>query len=111
VTDVFDNGTARLHTQFPNLDRITLCARAMNHALDPDYDYDYDFDPCVPEERLAANMLRHANTNYDDYRSADRHRAACEAIAQRYPWLAEECQRQNVRCGELLPGNQESTYI
>src|SRR5690554_4825541 len=48
----------------------------------------------APVERLVVNYLRHQHTDYDTDQTQERHRAACEAIAARYPWLAAECERQ-----------------
>jgi hypothetical protein len=54
----------------------------------------YSDDGNVPVDRLVVNMLRHEHTAYDDNQNQDAHRAACEAIARKYPWLREECERQ-----------------
>ena len=48
----------------------------------------------VPMDRLVVNLLRHIYTDYDDDQSFDRFSQACDAIARRYPWLAEECAHQ-----------------
>ena len=48
----------------------------------------------APAEQLVVNMLRHEYTSYDDSPTQAAHRAACEAIAARFGWLAGECQRQ-----------------
>ncbi len=40
------------------------------------------------------NQVAVDDTDYDDDQSSERHRAACEAIAVKYPYLAEECAAQ-----------------
>jgi sRNA-binding protein len=51
-------------------------------------DLDIDMD------RLVVNMLRHEFTSYGQTRSTFAHVKACEAIAKRFPWLQDECERQ-----------------
>lgn len=56
-----------------------------------------------PIARLVVDYLLHECTDYHLHRSRPRHRAACEVIGQRFPWLAEECGRriaQRVREGQ-----------
>jgi hypothetical protein len=48
----------------------------------------------APMERLVVNMLRHEFTSYDDGPTQEAHRVVCEAIAARFGWLREECERQ-----------------
>jgi hypothetical protein len=45
-------------------------------------------------ERLVVNMLRHEFTDYDVDPSLEAKRRSCVAIAERFPWLAEEGCRQ-----------------
>src|SRR5699024_5575291 len=62
---------------------------AQEHARQLDLDSSH-----VPPVRSMVNYLRHECTDYDLEQSASRHRAACEAIARRFPQLAKECRRQ-----------------
>lgn len=79
---------------FPDLTREELETRAREHAARR---------IGIPEnevfnvDRLVVNLLRHTATNYDCDQSARRHTASCDAIARKYPWLAEECARQMLR--------------
>ncbi|MFJ1756500.1 hypothetical protein [Kitasatospora sp. NPDC088134] len=83
-----------VRTWFPDYDRARLVALADSHALDIAVAHGgKDVGP--NEERLVVNLLRHHYTDYDQHeQTSARHRAACEAIAERYPWLAEECRAQ-----------------
>ncbi|MFI0447002.1 hypothetical protein [Actinomadura sp. 6N118] len=83
-------------TWFPtNASYDQLKRLAELHALDVDFAYDrIGASNNVPTDRLIVNYLRHECTDYDEDQTSERHRAACEAIAKRYPCLAEECQRQ-----------------
>ncbi|WP_017597329.1 hypothetical protein [Nocardiopsis lucentensis] len=84
-------------TFFPSdTTRCRLERSAREHALALDLERGSCGDG-VPTERLVVNYLRHECTDYDLDQSGPRHRAACEAIATRFPWLAEECQRQIAR--------------
>jgi hypothetical protein len=74
-------------TFFPKTSRNNLVRQARLHAIELE---NYE----TPDERAVVNYLRHEFTDYDDEPSQVRHRAACEAIAAQYPWLAEECARQ-----------------
>ncbi|MEV2278777.1 hypothetical protein AB0I72_24635 [Nocardiopsis sp. NPDC049922] len=87
-------------TFFPAVtSRRRLERSAREHTLTLDLERGSCSDD-VPVERLVVNYLRHECTDYDLDQSSPRHRAACEAIAERFPWLAKECQRQIVRRAE-----------
>ncbi|MEA2591244.1 MAG: hypothetical protein QOD62_1075 [Actinomycetota bacterium] len=45
-------------------------------------------------DRLVVNLLRHEFTTYDWDPTEEMKREACLAIKSKYPWLAEECDRQ-----------------
>ena len=79
---------------FPDLTREELEQLARKHASKrigiPESDV-------VNIDRLVVNLLRHTSTNYDCDQSSRRHTASCDAIARRYPWLADECARQMMR--------------
>ena len=79
---------------FPDLTREELETRAREHASRR---IGIPEDEVFNVERLVVNLLRHTATNYDCDQSASRHAASCDAIARRYPWLAEECARQMIR--------------
>ncbi|RKS08179.1 hypothetical protein DFP74_3873 [Nocardiopsis sp. Huas11] len=79
----------------PNRSRLERSAREHARALALERGT-FDDGP-VPVDRLVVNYLRHACTDYDRDQSAVRHRAACEAIARTFPWLAQECDRQIAR--------------
>jgi hypothetical protein len=51
-------------------------------------------DGPVSVERLVVDYPRQERTHDDRNPSAERHRAAGEAIPRRFPWPAEECRRQ-----------------
>lgn len=79
--------------KFPDWDRRRLERAAVDHTIDLAMargQVTADF----PVGQLVVNMLRHEFTSYDERPTQAAHRAACEAIAGRYPWLAEECHRQ-----------------
>ena len=76
-----------ISTFFPKTSRDNLVRQARLHAIALE---NYE----TPDERAVVNYLRHEFTDYDNNPSQARHRAACEAIAAQYPWLAEECTRQ-----------------
>lgn len=76
-----------MNTWFPDMDQTTLERVAREHAYALEV---YDGDP----DRLAVNYLRHECTDYDYHQTQGQHRAACEAIGKRYPWLAAEAARQ-----------------
>jgi hypothetical protein len=81
-----------IRTELPDLSRPRLIRAARDHPLDLAIQYEGEA-PCCDDHRLVVNMLRHEYTDYDADQSAPGHRAACEAIAARYPWLADECAR------------------
>lgn len=84
-----------IRTWFPKQSCDQLKRIAEVDALDVDTAYDRIGASCnVPTDRLIVNYLRHKCTDYDEDQSSDRHREACEAIAERYPQLADECRRQ-----------------
>lgn len=86
-------GVAVITTFFPaDLTLARLKRLAQEHARQLDLDSSH-----VPPARSMVNYLRHECTDYDLEQSASRHRAACEAIARRFPQLAEECRRQIAR--------------
>lgn len=82
-----------IRAEFPALSRRQLVRAARDHALDLAVQYEREAPSC-DDHRLVVNLLRHEYTDYDADQSAPRHRAACQAIAARYPWLAAECARQ-----------------
>jgi hypothetical protein len=86
-------------TWFPkngNAERLERDAE--RHAFELDCDRDrIGASDDVPTDRLVVNYLRHQCTDYDEDQTQERHREACEAIAKRFPWLAEECTRQ-IKC-------------
>jgi hypothetical protein len=79
---------------FPDLDRDHLEELAIEHAVRlglsrEDLRSPNKLNPAV------VNMLRHEFTDYDELgQTADAHREACRAIAQRFSWLGAECQWQ-----------------
>ena len=83
-----------LRTAFPRWSRARLERVAREHAAAVAMAYGDFADVTAPSERLVVNMLRHEFTDYDDDQSARRHQQACDAIADRYPWLRDECLRQ-----------------
>src|SRR5699024_7765035 len=86
-------GVAVITTFFPaDLTLARLKRLAQEHARQLDLDSSH-----VPPVRSMVNYLRHECTDYDLEQSASRHRAACEAIARRFPQLAKECRRQIAR--------------
>lgn len=82
-----------IYAEFPNLSRHRLIKAARDHAVELEVSCGVQATD-RDDVRLVVNMLRHEYTDYDADQSAPRHRAACEAIAARYPWLAAECARQ-----------------
>lgn len=83
-----------IRTFFPlALSPTRLEQLAREHAWQLDLEYGRSGSQ-APIDRLVVNYLRHECTDYDLEQSAPRHRAACEAIARTFPWLAEECRRQ-----------------
>ncbi|MEO6090523.1 MAG: hypothetical protein ABIQ18_46225 [Umezawaea sp.] len=77
------------------MDAARLGRAAERHAFELDCDRDRPgTSDDVPTDRLVVNFLRHQCTDYDEDRTQERHRQACEAIARRFSWLAEECERQ-----------------
>ncbi|MGW4817026.1 hypothetical protein ACWEPB_36025 [Kitasatospora cineracea] len=86
-----------VHTWFPDRDRAHLVAAAERHALDLSLAYGYAAVG-EGEKRLVVNFLRHQYTDYDyGEQTSARHRATCEAVAARYPWLTEECRARIAR--------------
>jgi hypothetical protein len=84
-----------IETWFPSVRRGGLERLASEHADALAMERgDSPPESDVAVERLMVNYLRHQHTDYDDDQTAQRHRAACEAIARRFPYLAEECARQ-----------------
>jgi hypothetical protein len=78
-----------------NVDPARLGCDAERHAFELDCDRDrLGASDDVPTDRLVVNFLRHQHTDYDEDQTQERHRQACEAIARRFSWLAEECERQ-----------------
>jgi hypothetical protein len=78
-----------------NVDPARLGRDAERHAFELDCDRDrLGASDDVPTDRLVVNFLRHQHTDYDEDQTQERHRQACEAIARRFSWLAEECERQ-----------------
>lgn len=78
----------------PDLTRKELEARAREHSARRIGLHDNEL---FNIDRLVVNWLRHTSTNYDCDQTDTRHTAACDAIARRYPWLADECARQMLR--------------
>jgi hypothetical protein len=85
--------TKPLHTNFPNWSREKLEIEAIAHAEALALEHDSHYIP-DDVDRFVVNMLRHKHTKYDATQTAEHHRAACEAIAERFPWLRPECERQ-----------------
>ncbi|GHD34843.1 hypothetical protein [Nocardiopsis kunsanensis] len=81
----------------PTPARLERLAREHAQLLDLEYGGD---SSRTPLDRLVVNYLRHVCTDYDLDQSSHRHRAACEAIAQAFPRLAQECRRQITRRAE-----------
>jgi hypothetical protein len=95
----------KLRTYFPNWDRDKLISRAWQHvndlAMDRAWEVGASWTPTDNASdtedhdlRVVVNMLRHEHTDYDDDQSNERHAAACRRISEKFPWLAEECERQ-----------------
>lgn len=91
--------TEPLWVQFPNWSREKLEREAIDHAEALALEHDSHYIPDDVDRRVV-NMLRHLNTNYDATQTTEAHRAACEAIAERFPWLRTECERQMERRSE-----------
>lgn len=91
-----------IETRFPKNKSYGQLARAAElHAIQIAGDRGHiETRDDVPTDRLIVNYLRHECTDYDDDQTAERHKAACEAIADRFPYLAEECKRQITRRGD-----------
>lgn len=91
ATPAATTAASGLQTRFPeNWSRSRLKREAVDHTAS------LSDDGYVPADtdRLVVNMLRHEYTNYDDHQTAARHREARQVIAVRFPWLADECDRQ-----------------
>lgn len=80
-------------TEFPDWPRRRLERVAVEHAAKVALTYDR-VPGDAPAGRLVVNMLRHEFTSYDADPTPENHRAVCEAIAARFPWLQNECERQ-----------------
>lgn len=80
---------------FPNWTTEKLQNKALEHAralaLQRE---DFLWEPPDNIDRLVVNMLRHKYTNYDSNQTIQTHKEACLAIAEKYLWLKEECDRQ-----------------
>lgn len=77
---------------FPDWPQQRLERVAEQHASEIAAAYGRDSE--APVDRLVVNLLRHEFTAYDQAPTQEAHRIACDAIAARFPWLAEECRRQ-----------------
>lgn len=87
-------GERMIKTWFPDVSPEQLVRMAKRHVYALECDRgDFGLSD-APVERLVVNYLRHQCTDYDTDQTQERHRAANEAIAARYPWLAAECERQ-----------------
>ncbi|MBE3002262.1 hypothetical protein IDM40_26700 [Nocardiopsis sp. HNM0947] len=79
-------------TWFPSsTDPLFLLARADPRALDTLRGRP---GSALSVERRVVDHLRNEFTDYTRDRSTERHREACEAIAERFPHLAHECRLQ-----------------
>jgi hypothetical protein len=83
-----------MKTRFPDWPRERLEKTAIRHACDVALHYARAEVSDAPVDQLVVNMLRHEFTSYDESQTLESHGLACEAIAARYPWLADECRRQ-----------------
>ncbi|GGU40281.1 hypothetical protein [Streptomyces violascens] len=82
--------------RFPALAPQQMIKRAHDHASA--YGASIGRDRSVSDDaRAVVNWLRHQYTDYDQDPTAERHRDICKAIANRFPWLTEECERQVAR--------------
>ncbi len=89
------------------------CAHYNQRARERELEYgDYDYRPATPDSdtaflhRITVNFIRHCLTNYeahldDDFGRVGKHEASLHfkrrvltRIAETYPWLAKECERQ-----------------
>jgi len=117
-----------LAEKFPDLDREALqaaadahyeqrqqgktieCADGMERTFIPS-ETPYENTP----ERRCVNMLRHAYTDYDAQNSTTaRYAAANRMIAERYPWLAQECDEQTrvrIEKDAYLDGNPAGKWV
>jgi hypothetical protein len=73
----------------------------------------------ISMDRLVVNMLRHEFTSYAHTRSTFAHVRACGAIAEKFPWLQDECDRQIAQRRKRdehrslvlrIPENREGTW-
>lgn len=100
----FDDVVTSLHVLAfvrPDLERVAVEHRnhlAESRAMERGT---YDFDPASVETaepnallRWQVNYLRHCTTNYDRMLTLEAMQAAHRAIAEQYPWLAQEADRQ-----------------
>jgi hypothetical protein len=79
--------------EFPDWPRRRLERVAVEHAVEVALAYDR-VPGDAPADRLVVNLLRHEFTSCDAAPARENHRAACEAIATRFLWLRDECERQ-----------------
>lgn len=79
--------------KFPDWRRRTLERVAVDHAIEVSLACDR-LPGDVPVDQLVVNMLRHEFTSYDAGPAQEAHRAVCDVIAARFPWLKQECARQ-----------------
>jgi hypothetical protein len=88
-----------LRVSFPSWSRRKLEREAVAHADDVALERGV-MPGDAPVDRLVVTMLRDEFTSFDATQTARVHRAAGEAVADRYPWLRPECGRQ-IRLREL----------
>lgn len=94
---------------FPAWSREVLGRHAISHADDVALERGH-VPGDGPVDRLVVNMLRHEFTSYDSAQTVSMHRAACEAIADRYGWLRPECERQ-IRARERAECDERSAFL
>jgi len=81
-------------TRFPRWSRDGLEKAARRHRPEVDFAYGHEPSDIDNVDRLVVNMLRHGFSDYDQDQSRDAHRFVCQAIKERFAWLADECDRQ-----------------
>lgn len=82
-----------VETWFPKAHKAHMIRQAHEHA--ELYGIEIGQDRSVSDDaRAVVNWLRHEHTDYDIEQTYERHKIACEAIAEAFPWLAEECSQQ-----------------
>jgi hypothetical protein len=89
--------TEALETFLPDWHRHRLEAVARKHADELSWMRGGTGNDSDDVDRLVVNMLRHEFTSYEEEQDLRAYRAACVAIGMRYPWLADECERQIAR--------------